>query len=90
MDTGSQPLVPATAETTHRHLHHLDQRRDRGSPAASASSSSPSLSPAPDLFDLGQTFVLVGSVITGLITLWLFAWTFARSPPCREAACRGA
>ena len=32
-----------------------------------------------DLFDLGQTFVLVGSVITGLITLWLFAWTFARS-----------
>jgi hypothetical protein len=26
-----------------------------------------------DLFDLGQTFVLVGSVITGLITLWLFA-----------------
>ena len=24
-------------------------------------------------------FVLVGSVITGLITLWLFAWTFARS-----------
>lgn len=32
-----------------------------------------------DLFLLGQTFVLVGSVITGLITLWLFAWTFARS-----------
>jgi hypothetical protein len=23
--------------------------------------------------------VLVGSVITGLITLWLFAWCFARS-----------
>ena len=32
-----------------------------------------------DLFELGQTFVLVGSVITGLLTLWLFAWTFARS-----------
>ena len=32
-----------------------------------------------DLFELGQTFVLVGSVITGLITVWLFAWTFARS-----------
>ena len=32
-----------------------------------------------DLFALGQTFVLVGSIITGLITLWLFAWTFARS-----------
>src|SRR6516165_11130321 len=26
-----------------------------------------------DLFQLGQTFVLVGSIITGLITLWLFA-----------------
>jgi len=36
--------------------------------------------PNPDfLFQLGQTFVLVGSVLTGLITLWLFAWTFARS-----------
>ena len=34
---------------------------------------------AAALFDLGQTFVLVGSAITGLITLWLFAWTFARS-----------
>ncbi|HKA46720.1 MAG TPA: hypothetical protein VKD68_01065 [Methyloceanibacter sp.] len=32
-----------------------------------------------DLFQLGQTFVLVGSVITGLLTLWLFAWCFARS-----------
>lgn len=32
-----------------------------------------------DLFLLGQTFVLVGSIITGLITVWLFAWTFTRS-----------
>jgi hypothetical protein len=32
-----------------------------------------------DLFNLGQTFVVVGSVLTALITLWLFAWTFARS-----------
>jgi hypothetical protein len=32
-----------------------------------------------DLFQLGSTFVLVGSIITGILTLWLFAWTFARS-----------
>jgi hypothetical protein len=32
-----------------------------------------------DLFNLGETFVLVGSVLTALVTLWLFAWTFARS-----------
>ena len=32
-----------------------------------------------DLFQLGSTFVLVGSIITGLLTLWLFAWCFARS-----------
>jgi hypothetical protein len=32
-----------------------------------------------DLFFLGHSFVLVGSVLTGLITLWLFVWTFARS-----------
>jgi hypothetical protein len=32
-----------------------------------------------DLFNLGQTFVLVGSILTAIATLWLFAWTFARS-----------
>ncbi|TFG89287.1 MAG: hypothetical protein E4H18_00480 [Hyphomicrobiales bacterium] len=32
-----------------------------------------------DLFDLGRILVLVGSAITGLLTLWLFIWTFARS-----------
>ena len=32
-----------------------------------------------DYYGLGNTFILVGSIITGLITLWLFAWTFARS-----------
>jgi hypothetical protein len=32
-----------------------------------------------DLFNLGHTFVLVGSVLTAIATLWLFAWTFARS-----------
>jgi len=32
-----------------------------------------------DLFQLGSTFVMVGSIITGLLTLWLFAWCFARS-----------
>jgi hypothetical protein len=32
-----------------------------------------------DLFDLGHTFVLAGSVLTAIGTLWLFAWTFARS-----------
>jgi hypothetical protein len=35
-----------------------------------------------DLFELGQTFVLVGSVITGLMD-------FRPLPPCRAAACRG-
>lgn len=32
-----------------------------------------------DLFQLGQTFVLVGSVANALLTLWLFIWCFARS-----------
>lgn len=32
-----------------------------------------------DLFKLGHIFVVVGSVLTGLITLWLFVWCFARS-----------
>jgi hypothetical protein len=32
-----------------------------------------------DLFDLGTSFVWVGSSITGVVSLWLFAWTFARS-----------
>ena len=42
-----------------------------------------------DLFQLGQTFVLVGSIITGLITLWLFAWTFARSVHVERRLARG-
>ena len=42
-----------------------------------------------DLFLLGQTFVLVGSVITGLITLWLFASTRPLRS-CRAASCRWA
>jgi hypothetical protein len=32
-----------------------------------------------DLFELGQTFVFIGGAVTGLLTLWLFAWCFARS-----------
>ncbi len=32
-----------------------------------------------DLFNLGTTFVWVGSVLTAIGTLWLFVWTFARS-----------
>ena len=32
-----------------------------------------------DLFQLGSAFVMLGSIITGLLTLWLFAWCFARS-----------
>lgn len=32
-----------------------------------------------DLFDLGETFVWVMSALTAIGTLWLFAWTFARS-----------
>ena len=32
-----------------------------------------------DLFDLGHTYVLVTSVMTAVATVWLFAWTFARS-----------
>jgi len=32
-----------------------------------------------DLFGLGHTVVLIGSVLTVLLTLWLFAWCFARS-----------
>ena len=43
-----------------------------------------------DLFDLGQTFVLVGSVITGLITLVAVRLDVRPLTPCREAACRGA
>jgi hypothetical protein len=42
-----------------------------------------------DLFQLGSTFVLVGSIITGLITLWLFAWTFARSVHVERRLARG-
>jgi hypothetical protein len=42
-----------------------------------------------DLFLLGQTFVLVGSIITGLITLWLFAWTFARSVHVERRLAKG-
>ena len=42
-----------------------------------------------DLFVLGQTFVLVGSIITGLITLWLFAWTFARSVHVERRLAKG-
>jgi hypothetical protein len=32
-----------------------------------------------DLFDLGETFIWVASALTVAGTLWLFAWTFARS-----------
>jgi hypothetical protein len=32
-----------------------------------------------NLFGLGQTFVWVGLIATALGTLWLSAWTFARS-----------
>jgi hypothetical protein len=32
-----------------------------------------------DLFGLGHTFVLIGSALTILLTLWLFVWCFARS-----------
>jgi hypothetical protein len=32
-----------------------------------------------DLFGLGHTFVLIGTGVTVLLTLWLFAWCFARS-----------
>lgn len=34
---------------------------------------------AANLFGLGQNFVWVGLVLTALGTLWLSAWTFARS-----------
>ncbi|HZP08858.1 hypothetical protein [Methyloceanibacter sp.] len=34
---------------------------------------------AANLFALGHMFVVVGSVATGALTLWLAAWTFARS-----------
>jgi hypothetical protein len=32
-----------------------------------------------DLFRLGNTFIWVASIANGAVTLWLFAWTFARS-----------
>jgi hypothetical protein len=32
-----------------------------------------------DLFDLGETFIWAASALTAVGTLWLFAWTFARS-----------
>jgi hypothetical protein len=32
-----------------------------------------------NLFGLGHTFVWVGLIATALATLWLSAWTFARS-----------
>ena len=34
---------------------------------------------AGDMFQLGRTFVLAGTVLNGAITLWLFLWCFARS-----------
>jgi hypothetical protein len=32
-----------------------------------------------DLFRLGSTFIWVTSILNGVVTLWLFVWTFARS-----------
>lgn len=34
---------------------------------------------AANLFALGQMFVLVGSAVNAVATLWLAVWTFARS-----------
>jgi hypothetical protein len=42
-----------------------------------------------DLFEIGRTFILIGSILTGLITAWLFAWTFARSIHVERRLARG-